>query len=90
MPTIHLIIKGRVQGVFYRTTAKDVANKIGITGWVKNTVEGNVELMATGSKDQLEKLIEWCKVGPGNAIVTEIVVTDQNEESFKGFEVLRR
>lgn len=89
MPTVHLIIKGRVQGVFYRATAKDVANEIGVTGWVKNTEAGDVEMMATGNKDQLLKLIEWCKVGPARAIVTEVIVKDQNEEIFKRFEVLR-
>ena len=56
MPTVHLIIKGRVQGVFYRATARKVAGEIGVTGWVKNTAEGNVEIVATGSKDQLKNL----------------------------------
>ena len=41
MPTVHLLISGKVQGVFFRATAKDVADEIGITGWVKNTDEGD-------------------------------------------------
>lgn len=88
MPTVHLIIRGKVQGVFFRATAKDVADKIGLTGWVKNTVEGNVEIMASGSDDQLQKFMEWCRVGPRKAIVTEVVATKKEEKNFKSFEVI--
>ena len=50
MPTIHILVKGKVQGVFYRATAKEMADRYGITGWVRNTEEGNVELMASGKE----------------------------------------
>ena len=90
MPTVHIVIKGRVQGVYFRASAKDVADEIGVTGWVKNTEEGDVEITATGSKEQLQKLIEWCKVGPRRAVVTEVSVTDKEETSFKTFDVIRR
>lgn len=90
MPTVHLVIKGKVQGVFYRASAKDVADEIGIVGWVKNTEEGNVEIMAGGSKEQIEKLIEWCKKGPRRANVTDVLVTEVEEQSLKTFEVLRK
>lgn len=89
MPTVHLVISGKVQGVFFRATAKDVADEIGITGWVKNTAEGDVEIKATGNHDQLQKFIEWCKVGPRRAIVTNVSVTNIDEEHFKKFNVLR-
>ena len=89
MPTVHLIIKGRVQGVFYRVTARKVAEEIGVTGWVKNTAEGNVEIVATGSKDQLQKFVQWCRVGPAKAIVTDVLVNDKEEANFKGFEIIR-
>ncbi len=90
MPTVHLIIKGKVQGVFFRASAKDVADKMHITGWVKNTEEGNVEIVASGSNDQLQKFMEWCKVGPRRAIVTNVIVTNTEEENFKSFEVIRK
>ena len=90
MPTVHLLISGKVQGVFFRATAKDVADEIGITGWVKNTEEGDVEIKATGNHDQLQKLIGWCKIGPKRAIVTNVAVTNVDEESFKSFDVIRR
>lgn len=53
MPTFHLLIKGKVQGIFYRASAKETADKTGITGWVKNTPEGDVEAVATGTEEQL-------------------------------------
>ena len=90
MPTVRLIITGRVQGVFFRATAKDVADKIGVTGWVKNAEEGNVEIMASGSDDQLQKFIAWCKLGPRKAIVTDVAIINKEEEKFKSFEVIRR
>ena len=90
MPTVHLIIEGKVQGVFFRATAKDVADKTGINGWVKNTEEGNVEIMASGNDEQLHKFMAWCKVGPQRAIVTKLQVKNIEEKNFKSFEVLRR
>jgi acylphosphatase len=90
MPTVHLIIRGKVQGVFYRATAKEVADDIGVTGWVKNTIEGSVEIVATGSSGQLQKLIQWCKVGPVKAMVTEVVVNEIEEENFKSFQIVRK
>jgi acylphosphatase len=90
MPTIHLIIEGKVQGVYFRATAKDVADEIGVTGWVKNTEEGNVEIAATGNNEQLQKFVEWCRVGPRRAIVTNVQLKNIDEENFKSFEVIRR
>jgi acylphosphatase len=87
MPTVHLIIKGRVQGVFYRASAKQIAKEIGATGWVKNTDEGDVEIVAAGTEEQLRKFIDWCKVGPTHATVAEVVIDHIEEESFKNFEI---
>jgi len=90
MPTVHLLIKGRVQGVFFRATARDVADEIGVKGWVKNTEEGDVEAMVTGRETQVQKFIDWCKVGPRKAIVTNVVITNKEEERFDSFQVIRR
>ena len=89
MPTKRLIIKGRVQGVFYRATAKDVAEENGITGWVKNTAEGYVEIMATGSGEQLENFLQWCRQGPPRAQVTAIEQEELPEQDFDGFRITR-
>ena len=60
MPTVHLLIKGKVQGVFYRATAKTIAKENRVTGWIKNTKEGDVEAMVSCTKEQLEKFVAWC------------------------------
>ena len=89
MPTINLLIKGNVQGVFYRATAKQIANELGVTGWIKNTNEGSVEVTVSGNEQQLEKFVNWCKKGPDKAAVKEVVVTQKDETSFKGFSIVR-
>ena len=89
MATLHLTIKGEVQGVFYRATAKKIADELGVTGWIKNTEEGNVEALVTGSQPQLEKFISWCKEGPAKAKVFEVVSAEQKETFFECFTIIR-
>ena len=89
MPTVHLTIKGKVQGVFYRATAKETADKLGLVGWVKNTKEGNVEGLVSGSPEQVQSFIDWCKKGPARAEVSDVIVTEVEEQVFKGFKVIR-
>lgn len=90
MPTIHLIVSGKVQGVFFRASAKDVADEIGVTGWVKNAEDGNVEAMAQGTEQQLQKFIDWCKKGPPKAIVTDVKIAPAGDELFEKFSVVRK
>ena len=89
MATVHLRIKGKVQGVFFRATAKEMADKFGVKGWVKNTWDDDVEAMASGSEEAVEKFIEWCKTGPRKAEVEEVIVTRKEETPFKDFSVIR-
>lgn len=89
MPTVQLLIKGEVQGVFYRATARQIATRIGITGWIKNTREGNVEATVSGTEEQLQKFISWCKKGPEKAVVDEVLVSKKEEIPFDEFVVVR-
>ena len=89
MPTVNLLIKGKVQGVYYRIAAKDEADKLGITGWVKYISEGRVEIMATGTTAQLQQFTEWCHKGPEKAFVTDVIVTPLSEEPFDEFIVMQ-
>lgn len=89
MKTIHLLIKGKVQGVFFRATAKKVAEELNIKGWIKNTEDGDVEAIVSGDEKQLEEFIQWCKQGPEKAEVQEVIVTPQEEITFNDFEVIR-
>ena len=89
MKTIRLIIKGKVQGVFYRATAKDVADMLGVKGRVKNLPDNNVEITATATDELLQKFIAWCKKGPPKARVDEVVVEDIAFEEFNEFRIIR-
>ena len=84
----HLIIAGKVQGVFYRASCQDVAVKYGLNGWVKNLPSGEVEVLAQGNKEQIEKLIEWCKKGPPQADVIYVKIEwKEVKEKFSSFEI---
>jgi len=90
MQTVHLLITGKVQGVFFRETARKVAEKLNIKGWIKNTPDEKVEAMITGDEQQVNDFIKWCKTGPDRAEVEEVTVSSQPEIFFKEFEVKRR
>ena len=87
MPTRHIIITGKVQGVFFRATAKKVAREFGLLGWVKNT-ENEVEIVANGDEINLGQFLNWCKAGPPQAEVTDVIVTIIPEERFTAFRIL--
>jgi acylphosphatase len=89
MPTVHLMIKGKVQGVFYRATARDEAEKLGLTGWIKNTQDGNVEAVVNGNREHIDRYIAWCWKGPSRAKVESVEVKDLQEERFDGFQIKR-
>jgi acylphosphatase len=69
---VHLRIEGRVQGVGFRFSTVDEARRLGVTGWVRNTYEGDVELVAEGPRDRLQQLVTWCHAGPLGALVTDV------------------
>ena len=68
----HLIIEGRVQGVWFRDSTRNEATRLNLTGWVKNRFDGSVELIAEGAREEVKKLIEWCHHGPPGARVTMV------------------
>lgn len=72
MKQLHLMIHGKVQGVFFRKFVKKTADSLGLNGWVRNNPEGTVELIAEGSEEDLEKLLEKCREGPDAANVEGI------------------
>lgn len=87
MPTIHLLIEGIVQGVFYRASARKTADKLGLTGWIRNTRDGAVEAMITGEAAQLLKFEDWSRKGPDGARVDLVTVTPHDEITFDGFTI---
>jgi len=88
--TIRIIVKGKVQGVFYRQSTQEQAALLGITGTVRNLPDDTVEILATGHPAQLNALLAWCREGPPRAVVTDVQSTELPLQSFKGFEVIRK
>ena len=72
MTRVELVVRGRVQGVFYRASARDVAERLGLTGEVRNLPDGRVEAIAEGERERLEEFIDWCRRGPPMAEVEEV------------------
>lgn len=87
--TLHLVIEGKVQGVFYRASAKEKADEMKITGWVKNTKEGNVEIVCQAGEATLQQFINWCKQGPPRAIVKHVKVSEITAAQFDDFRIAR-
>ena len=85
---VHLLIHGRVQGVFFRYETKKTAESLDLTGWVKNNPDNTVECVAEGEKDKLEKLVKWCNEGSDSAKVEKVDVkwTDYKGE-FVSFDI---
>ncbi len=89
MATIHLLIKGLVQGVGYRASARDEARRLGLTGWVKNTPQGQVEAVASGPVEALNAFVAWCGTGPLLARVSAVEVSDLPAQHFEEFVIQR-
>jgi acylphosphatase len=81
----HLIISGRVQGVGFRTAMCDEAERLGVTGWVRNRRDGTVEAVVDGDPAAVAAIIAWAKAGPPGARVTGVAVGDA-EGRFLGFQ----
>ena len=69
---LHLIISGRVQGVGFRFSAYDEAKDLALAGWVRNLPNGDVEILAEGSRENLQMLAAWAHLGPPSARVTKV------------------
>ena len=79
--SVHLIISGYVQGVFYRASTQDTARRLGLKGWVRNLPDGSVEAVFEGPVEKLKQAIDWCQNGPPGARVTKI---EEKWADFKG------
>jgi acylphosphatase len=73
--TRHLLITGRVQGVFYRESMRMRAEALGVTGWVRNLRDGAVEAVIQGEEDSVAELIAWCRIGPPAAAVSKVEIS---------------
>lgn len=85
---IRALVFGRVQGVFFRSNTRKIANSLGVKGFVRNLSDGNVEIVAEGKEEKLRDLIDWAKKGPPLAEVNDVEVEwGKAEDLFKDFTI---
>lgn len=83
---LHLIVRGRVQGVFFRTSAQEEAERLGLVGWVRNNFDGGVEIVAEGDTPSLARLRSWAHRGPSGAHVESVEeIADAVTGEFRRF-----
>ena len=87
--TLTILVKGKVQGVFFRRHTREKALQLGLTGWVKNEQDGSVRIRASGMPAQITALAEWCKQGPPSANVTAVQVIPEPYQPFDDFRIER-
>ena len=84
---IKLTVTGRVQGVWFRARTKEQADNLGVHGFVRNLLNGNVYIEAEGTEEQLQRFVNWCKIGPRLAHVDEVIEEHGNPAHFNCFEI---
>jgi acylphosphatase len=81
-------VSGRVQGVFFRAETADLANRLGLTGWVRNLSDGRVEALFEGEKEDVEKALDFCRQGPPGASVRSLDVKwEDSKGDFQDFRI---
>jgi acylphosphatase len=82
---LHLLIRGRVQGVGFRASCRYHATSAGVDGWVRNLPDGRVEAWLEGEPAAVESVAAWCQRGPRHAAVTGVEVHDETPQGLRGF-----
>ena len=84
----HVIVTGKVQGVFYRAETASKARQLDLTGWVRNLPDGRVEAIFEGEEANVQKMLDFCRRGPPNAYVVDVNVRRQEwKDEFDEFSV---
>jgi len=85
---LHIVIEGRVQGVFFRASTIEESSKLGLTGWVKNCPDGSVEAVFEGDMDKIDQILAWCKKGPPGAVVRNVeTIWEQATGDYDSFSI---
>jgi acylphosphatase len=82
-----VVVRGRVQGVFFRDSCRQEADAAGVAGWVSNEPDGTVAAVFEGRPDAVRRLVEWCRIGPTYARVTSVDAIDEPPTGETGFAV---
>jgi len=81
-------VRGHVQGVFFRSDARDRAQSLRVAGWIRNVPDGTVEAVFEGEPERVESMVEWCRRGPSGAQVKDLDVDWEEPSGESGFVVL--
>ena len=85
---LHVVVEGRVQGVFFRASTREEASALGLTGWVRNCPDGRVEAIFEGEINKIDQILEWCKKGPPGAVVRNIeTIWEQATGEYDSFSI---
>ena len=87
MNCIHLIVSGKVQGVFFRDNTRRKAAELGLKGYARNLEDGTVEVVAQGQENKISELVEFMRKSPGFSKVEDIKMKHKEPENFAGFEI---
>ena len=82
-----VVAHGRVQGVFFRDSARRMARQRGVAGWISNRWDGAVEAVFEGEPETVERLVEYMREGPRGAVVERVDVSEEEPEGLRGFDV---
>jgi acylphosphatase len=83
----HVIVAGRVQGVGFRYATRSFAVSLGVSGWVRNRLDGGVEAVFEGPAERVESLLDWCRRGPSGAYVDEIEIEWEEPKGDREFRI---
>ena len=82
-----VVVRGRVQGVFFRDTCRQVAERAGVAGEVRNRSDGAVEVLLEGDASAVDEVVSWCRGGPPQAEVSDVEVSAEDPADLTGFDV---
>ncbi len=85
--TVHVLVSGRVQGVWYRGSTEERARALGLRGWVRNLRDGRVEAVIRGPAEAVDSMLEWMRQGPPAARVEDLQISETDEAVGGDFEV---
>jgi acylphosphatase len=83
----HVVVRGLVQGVFFRDSVRRLASSRGVSGWIRNTGDGAVEAVFEGEPDAIARLVDFCRRGPRGARVDDVEVSEETVEGLSGFSI---
>jgi acylphosphatase len=83
----HVVVRGLVQGVYFRGETRERARSLGVAGWVRNRPDGAVEAVFEGAGERVESMVAWCRRGPAGARVDDVAVDWQQPDGEQGFSI---